>query len=796
VFDLNYLPLHLANGMESSELPGLMVRSAPRRAERSRSKDLLIVQLTLTGEQVQPPDNINQFLERLVNDYFKSPGSVTTGMRAAVDQLNALLVKRNLKMGSESLRVIGILNLVVLRREQLYIAHAGPTHSFLLSRKGIEDFSDSHNAGRGLGLARSVKLAYFRADIQANDLLLMCADPPENWQTDGLTGGLHIPLDQFRRRLLNQAGSQLQASLVQFAPGKGEILQYIPRIPFISADLGEKLVSQESTQPGPVSPPIAPVNIPSAAIESADLQPQRQEPEKPPVDKPSPPPAHRPLRQTVPPVSAAASQTHAPAPHRTPQMDVAQKNAVRQRRNAARRELRRMVNGWRGTWQRFGGAVNRTLLRTLPGSNETGSSFPIRSLILIAIIVPVFVTALATTVYFRSGRANQRDAYLQQAQKFVSDAVAESDPALKIGNWNQVLYWIEKSEEFGQTETSIQLRRQAEAQLDELQGIIRLNLQPTILGGLPEGVNISRIVPTTTELFLFDSTEGRVLRMFLTGEGYQLDPNFECATNPLSGKLVDFAPLTKIDGLPISATIIAVDETGRYMYCGLSEKPVEQAFIPPGVGSWGKITRITSSDYGILYVLDSGNNAVYIIDPYFRATVDENSSGTSSSNTQANTQPPSHTNNEPRMFFNLQIPRLDDVKDIAFNNGELYLLHADNTSTICTLRNSADDQTRCSDPAPYADMRSGRETSNLTFPGASFERLFTTQPPDPSVYVLDTVGPTINQFSLQLNLQRQLSPRSAGEEPLPNTSPTALAVTKNRLVVVAFGNRIFHGQLP
>ncbi|NMC54891.1 MAG: hypothetical protein GYA48_14790 [Chloroflexi bacterium] len=774
MYDLNYLPLHLSNGKEIAELPGLWVAAAPRRAQRSRSKDMLVMLLTLTGSQAQPPDNLSQILERLADVYFQAPGSVTSGMHAAVDQLNALLIKRNLKTSDETLRVTGILNLVVLRRDQLYIAHAGPTHTYLLAQKGLTTFHDTQNAGRGLGLARSVKLAYFREEVQPNDLLLLSAAPPQDWQTSGLAGGLSIPLDQLRRRLLSQANGQLQSALIQFTPGKGEALLQKPRIPFISAGLGEKLAAQEA--PSPAQPVEAPQPAPIP---------------------PAPPPRPQARPAAPEPTPARAPGAAAPQPaHRTPQMDVAQKNASRQRRNATRKELRGLLNGWRSAWQRFSTAVNRTLLRTLPGSEENTSALPVRSLVLIAVLVPLMVTALATTIYFRSGRANQRDAYLQQAQRFVSDAVAQSDPALKMSDWQQVLYWVEKSEEFGRTETSIELRRQAETALDELQGIIRLDMQPTILGGLPEGVNITRIVPTTTELYMFDSNEGRVYRMFMTGEGYQLDPNFDCASNPLIGKLVDFAPLTRLEGVISSPTVIAVNETGRYMYCGLTDKPVEQAFIPPSTGNWGQISQVTSSDYGMLYVLDVSNNAVYIIDPFYQNPEEEDQPEDATDFEEEEEVAPSHSNNEPRMFFNLQVPRLDDVKDIAFNNGDLYLLHADNTTTICTLRTSYDDQTRCTDPAPYADTRSGRETSNLTFPGASFSRMFTTQPPVPSLYILDSVGPTINQFSLQLNLQRQLSPRSATEEPLPSTPPTALAVTHNRLVIVAFGNQLYHGQLP
>lgn len=780
MFDLNYLPLHLSNGMEIAELPGLWVAAAPRRAQRSRSKDMLIMLLTLTGSEAQPPDNLNQILERLAYVYFQAPGSVTSGMHAAVDQLNALLIKRNLKTSNEDQRVTGIFSLVVLRRDQLYIAHAGPTYTYLLAQKGLTTFHDAQNAGRGLGLARSVKLAYFREAVQPNDLLLLSAASPQDWQTSGLAGGLSIPLDQLRRRLLSQASGQLEAALIQFTPGKGEALLQKPRIPFISAGLGEKLAAQEA--PSPAQP-----------VEASQPAPQPQAAAAPPEPAPARPAA--PPRTLPRPAAAEPASARQPA-RRTPQMDVAQQNEGRQRRNATRKELRRLLNGWRGAWQRLSAAVNRTLLRTLPGSEETTSALPVRSLVLIAVLVPIMVTALATTIYFRSGRANQRDAYLQQAQRFISDAIVQSDPALKISNWQQVLYWVEKSEEFGRTETSIDLRRQAEKALDELQGIIRLDMQPTLLSGLPEGANITRIVPTTTELYLFDSNEGRVYRMFMTGEGYKLDPNFDCATNPLIGKLVDFAPLTRLEGILSSPTVIAVNETGHYMYCGLTDKPVEQAFLPPSTGDWGRVSRIASSDYGMLYVLDASNNAVYIIDPFYRNIEEENQTQAETESKKKEEVAPSHSNNEPRMFFNLQVPRLDDVKDIAFNNGDLYLLHADNTTTICTLRTSYDDQTRCIDPAPYADTRSGRETANLTFPGASFSRMFTSQPPVPSLYILDTVGPTINQLSLQLNLQRQLSPRSATESPLPSTPPTALAVTSNRLVIVAFGNQLYHGQLP
>jgi len=46
-FDLNILPIHRNNGLESADLPGLLAMTPPRKTARGREKDNLIIYLML-----------------------------------------------------------------------------------------------------------------------------------------------------------------------------------------------------------------------------------------------------------------------------------------------------------------------------------------------------------------------------------------------------------------------------------------------------------------------------------------------------------------------------------------------------------------------------------------------------------------------------------------------------------------------------------------------------------------------------------------------------------------------------
>jgi hypothetical protein len=89
-----------------------------------------------------------------------------------------------------------------------------------------------------------------------------------------------------------------------------------------------------------------------------------------------------------------------------------------------------------------------------------------------------------------------------------------------------------------------------------------------------------------------------------------------------------------------------------------------------------------------------------------------------------------------------------------------------------------------------------REEETLLFPDAFFAQLITTEPPDPSLFLLDINSPSIYHFSLQLNLDRQLQPSLYSDPPTPDPPATAFSISPSRVVFLAYANQVFYTSLP
>jgi len=220
-----------------------------------------------------------------------------------------------------------------------------------------------------------------------------------------------------------------------------------------------------------------------------------------------------------------------------------------------------------------------------------------------------------------------------------------------------------------------------------------------------------------------------------------------------------------------NASIIAIDKTGNLSFCMPGETPLTQPLIIPETG-WGIISAMVL-DRGNLYILDASNNAVWVYEGY-DLTFSE----------------------PPRLFFDLDIPILKDVIDMEVNRDDLFLLHQDGRMTRCTFRIYDFANTKCEDPTVYGDSRSGEEIILEKFEGVTFTQMQSTQPPDPSLFILDANSKGIYHFSLMLNLQRILLPLPDKEYPIPNQPLTAFSISPNRLAILAFGNKIYQSVMP
>jgi hypothetical protein len=882
LYDLTVFPLVLEAGREHYDLPGFLAASAPRKAARMRQQDQLILYWkvihTSGGGTAFTPSQQQEILARLSETYFTTAGSVTAGLRAAMARLNDFLLRRNLRAGQEG-QLAGVMTLASLHGGSVYIASAGPVHTFVLGKNKVLHFANdpahgSPAAGRGLGFARTPPIRFHQAEVAPSDLLLITPDAPAGWTEKTLAGSPQNSFDHLRRRLVAEAGVEMQALVVRLQPGKGQVTRYQP--PLERTQRAANAAPAESFAPAATAAP-APSTSETPALDVPAVEPELEQPEavseeeladveepvfeapsdgtpettqtiddedsvkenaeslveveaetpiayytpaeeesaaetKIPADgvflnstdpsaveDPSPRPpveSYEASGRIVPPetgkwISAprikrpaadggATSAAEAPAPpKKAPPVKVKPPRAVPEGPPPKEQLRRVLASAWnKGSTARAHSrsAMGRMVQRAFPRRTEPLINLSPAWMLIIALLIPLAVVTAATTVYFEAGRSEQFEILFDQARNYAAQASQATDPAQVKAGWSLAYSLTLRAENYGSTAESEALRRYALSIIDEMDGIVRLPFTPAINGSLPAGVNITRMVPTLNEVYLLDSSEGRILRLIrTTSSNYEYDPNFQCGPGKAGeitvGPLIDLAPLPINNDL--RASIMGIDANGSLVYCTVGKAGFDaRPLVRPDLG-WGRIVGITS--FGdVLYVLDPGTNAVY----YFNG-----SNGIFT--------------NPPHLYFDDDIPFMEDVIGLAVDQEFLYLLHRTGRMTICTSGAFTFAQTRCTDPAPYGDSRMGYEPAPLSFEGANFIQLQTTQPPDPSLFTLDAANQSIYHLSLRkLNLQRQYRAFPETDFPLPASPPTAFVITPNRRALIAFGSDIFFAPLP
>ncbi len=97
-------------------------------------------------------------------------------------------------------------------------------------------------------------------------------------------------------------------------------------------------------------------------------------------------------------------------------------------------------------------------------------------------LVPLVVVTIASVVYFRYGRSVQYEEYLVQARNARAIAIGLTDPIAQREAWQQELSYLNNAESNSQTTETQTMRQEAQAKLDQLEGISRLQFQPVVSG--------------------------------------------------------------------------------------------------------------------------------------------------------------------------------------------------------------------------------------------------------------------------------------------------------------------------
>jgi hypothetical protein len=784
LFDISLLPFPIA-APGTALYPGFLVLMPPKKPARGRENDILILYFKLYGKSSITDAGLKSWLENKATLYHQSAGTVTSGIKSVFEEINADLLDRNSRFAKQNGQVTASLKVMVLKKDQLFLAVSGPGNSFFLALKSSDQLTDDENGGRGLGITQSVSVRFNQQVVASGDVLLFACESPEVWTTELMSGAPTLSNEALYRRLFGPGIGSSQGVMIRFKEGDGKVTLLKPHTgdSIIEAP-GETATPQGDTQ----------VQSPLAAVEKVR-----------PFTEPVQPPASRPVAsmptETVRPApvsSRPTTQSITPdaKPHLvlTPKPGRAEVQQAREPQTALDRgsqptritplpsstEVKTAVGGAlrktaavKGKTEQW---MKNALQKILPGPSDQPLKFPKAVLIFIAIAIPVVIVAIAATLYVRNGRDSLFEGYLAQAEQLSQRADSQSaDAALRLASLQESLYWLDKADQYGESDQATQLRNQVQSELDSVQGITRINMIPAVNSSLPSGTSITQLAISGKDLYALDGTTGVVFRFTQSGSEYIRDAAFDCGPNPDNpisaiDKVVDMVPISTNN--TYDASLLAVDAKGTLEYCVPEESGYIVNLTAPDMG-WVAISSI-SLNQGKLYVLDVRGNAVYRFEGSGNLFPDA-----------------------PTLFFDEVIPPLTEAIDIEVVGYELYILRSSGQLVECTYSPLKDmKSTECTDPAQYADSRTGAVVKTTAFSNAVFYQMHMTQAPDSSLYFLDTSGKAIYHFSYARNLQGILYPRLTDGENLDKYSPTAFAVTPTRQVFIAFGSLIYYGQMP
>lgn len=781
--DIHLLPAARYAGRDYPELLRLYAAEPPRRRARGREGDRLALYLAMTGSAPVAPGKQDQALEDLARLYYTTPGSVTAAMRRAAEELNKVLLERNLRLAGSSRQGLGMLVQLVIRGGQFTLGVSGPAQAYLITAAGVRQFVDPDQSENSLGQSRATPLSFFQGTLQSGDTLLLIAQPVAEWSDESFAGLYGQGPESLRRRLFGPAVTDVNAVLVHARAGKGvfNLPKPGPTQPPAAATGHRPRSRPADTSPSPVEPQKPPafagqteIGDPNAlAGAPGGLPATSPEPVESAAAIALPGPASE-APGAAPPAPAETGWTLAPASGGEPAGELPAGEPARPepRSPIVGPAIGRVFGAIGSGLRRIAGGIRSVLVRVLP--EEALSGIPSSVMAFTALAAPAVIVTVASIAYMRLGRDAQFETLFSQARQIGQRAATQSEAAARHADLEAALSLLRQAEVYNSNAETIALRSELRRLMDEMELAFRVDYRPAIVGGLPAEVSVTRLVVSGDDLYLLDGASGNVLHARLTARGYELDSAFGCgpaAGVPGLGPLVDIALWQK--GFEPTADLLGVDASGTLLFCSNSDEPEKFTLLKPeNVELWGQPLGI-AVDQSRVYLLDLAAGGVW-----------------SYTFTQSSPNPSAFDFfNDPN---NEEKPDLQNVVDLTINRTDLYLLHADGKISLCFFSGFEGIPTRCSQP-DFRDFRPGRENMPL-LPPSPFIQLLNTAPPDPSLFLLEAQTQAIYHFSLRnLAFQRQYLP----ETELSAAQATAFAVDNiRRYLYLAVRNQVFYAVMP
>jgi len=699
-FEADVAPMHIAAGsLRLTPPPGALAQVPPRRPARGRADDLYFVTLA-TGAGQPVTSGLTDHLAHLAaRVFYATPGAITAALREAAGEVNDHLLNLARSSGDT---IDGSLLQGVLRGRDLYVAQCGGGQALLVRGTQATRLTSAEAERKPLGQTAAPFLSFQHVEVAPDDLVILTASTSLSAWSDSVLSSLHeLTPEQALERLGANASLDLSGVFFRIAaPGQ--------------------------------APAALPAAAPAPATEAHPLDDGVGR--RPPTARGRRSEAHaRPARAVG--LTSSFGVAYARAAHRA-----------------------------RAATDAVGLTATRWISRLAPGLAEPTrpGMFPPSLLAGTAIAVPLFVVALVTLVYFRSGREEQLQEYLLQAQAAVITAKLEQNPQVALVAWDQAAVLLEQAGRYGDSQDLQILRTEVQTERDKLKLIYRTEFYPAVSGGFGSAAKPAALAASTTDLYVLDAGNETVWHTWSTGRGFEIDRDFDCYGTANVADLtqpVDLA-LQSSPGALGTEGVVLVDVDGTVMYCAPGVSPAVTQLSPPDVG-WRAIRAIDVFQ-DRLYVLDPGANTIWAYDA---------SDGLFSGS--------------PSRYLGEAAPDLTDGVDLEMAQDELFILHADGQVTRCREKSGA---MQCEEGMQFTDDRPEFEATDR-IPDTQPLAMVYAPPPEPSLYFLDALSGDVAHYSMRLVYQG----RYVAEPPLAG-EPAAITFGPPGDLFIAVGPQVYFAQ--
>lgn len=572
--------LCVVNGVRQKQAACLGEFEQPASLLRRRDQGRLFVAVELTGDELGRDALYEDLVQLVGTTYYDTPGSVTAGLRAALREANARLLRENRGLSPGEGRLAGI-SCAVLREGDLYVAQAGPAVVYVAQRGQLLTFPGgsppldwlAEGPAAPLGSQSAVDVRFFHCTVQPGDVILL-AQP---------TWGQQIHPRQISEAVtytdLAQAMDNLQALASQ---GDAAIL---------IVEIKGTLEGAPQVRPQAEPAPRRPRRAPARAVEAE--------------------PQEMPVRQM--PITPRGLTARLGA------LDLGAK-------------LRSVGQGLLAALALALDAMRRLLVRILPGrEGETAkTAAPARKaasgvssslVIWMAAAIPIIIILLVVGMYLQQGSNRQAEfgELLTQAQKeYEMGKVNEGNVPVAREHYKQALDLAARALAMRKSDLQVQdLQRQAQEALDKIDGVYRLyDLTPLYTYTEPGGTP-GRVIADAQNIFVLDRGTDRVYHHVLNELGKDLQETAaivqkgQAVDGAATGDLIDMA-WRPDGGDHHRGSLLILDGNGRLLeydpifgtVSALKLGGLEQWRSPQAISTYFDQTKTN------LYILDTGLNQI------------------------------------------------------------------------------------------------------------------------------------------------------------------------------------------